>query len=267
MNKKDNAMTEKLVTTEIDGAVGTITIRRPKALNALNAAVIAELFEAATALVEDPSVRVIAITGEGDRAFVAGADITEFVGASPADAMAIALRIKKVTDLLAASPKPVVAVVNGFCLGGGFELALACDIRIASSKAMFGLPEIKLGILPGGGGTVRLTKVAGSSVARMMALTGDPIPAPRACDLGLVISVHEPEELSAAARALTEKLAALSPFALAQLKSSLTIAVDADIESACQAEIKAFALCFSTEDQAEGAKAFLEKRKPVFTGK
>src|SRR5690606_2482886 len=114
--------------------------------------------------VETPAVRVIQITGEGDRAFVAGADITEFVGASPADAMAIALRIKKVTDLLAASPKPVVAVVNGFCLGGGFELALACDIRIASSKAMFGLPEIKLGILPGGGGTVRLTKVAGSSV-------------------------------------------------------------------------------------------------------
>lgn len=260
-------MTDKLVTAEIEGAIGTITVRRPKALNALNAAVVRQLFETATALVEDPAVRVIQITGEGDRAFVAGADIGEFVGATPADAMAITLRIKKITDLLTGCPKPVVAVVNGFCLGGGFELALACDIRIASSKALFGLPEIKLGILPGGGGTVRLTKVAGSSVARMMALTGDPISAARACELGLVVSVHEPEELAAAARTLADKLAALSPFALAQLKSSLTIATDADMESACQAEIKAFALCFSTADQEEGAKAFLEKRKPVFTGK
>jgi enoyl-CoA hydratase len=260
-------MTDRLVTAEIEGAIGTITVRRPKALNALNAAVIGELFEAAAALVEDPSVRVIQLTGEGDRAFVAGADITEFVGATPADAMAIALRIKKVTDLLTGCPKPVVAVVNGFCLGGGFELALACDIRIASSKALFGLPEIKLGILPGGGGTVRLTKVAGSSVARMLAMTGDPIPASRAYELGLVVSVHEPDELAGAARALAERLAALSPFALAQLKSSLTIAIDSDMESACQAEIKAFALCFSTADQEEGAKAFLEKRKPVFTGR
>ena len=260
-------MSERLVTAEIDGAIGTITVRRPKALNALNATVVAQLFEAAAGLIADPAVRVIQVTGEGDRAFVAGADIGEFVGASPSDAMAIALRIKKVTDLLTASPKPVVAVVNGFCLGGGFELALACDIRIASAKALFGLPEIKLGILPGGGGTVRLTKVAGSSVARMLALTGDPIPAARAYELGLVVSVHEPDELAGAARALAEKLAALSPFALAQLKSSLTIAVDADMESACQAEIKAFALCFSTADQEEGAKAFLEKRRPVFTGR
>jgi enoyl-CoA hydratase len=259
-------MIERLVTTEIDGAVGTMTVRRPKALNALNATVLKELLEAVVLLSSNPSVRVLQLTGEGDRAFIAGADISEFVGASPADALKIAARIKLVMDALTWCPKPVVAVVNGFCLGGGLELALACDIRIASIKAQFGLPEIKLGILPGGGGTVRLTKIAGSSVARMLTMTGDPISASRALELGLVASVHEPEALPDAAKALAGKLAALPPFALAQLKSSLNIAIDADTEAACQAEIKAFALCYSTNDKEEGAKAFLEKRKPVFTG-
>lgn len=260
-------MAEDVVTIERAGPVGTLTIRRPKALNALNAAVLKALRAGVEALAQDEAIRVIALTGEGDRAFVAGADINEFVGASPADALAIADRLKRATEALARAPKPVVAVVNGFCLGGGFELALACDIRIASSKAQFGLPEIKLGILPGGGGTVRLTKLAGASVARMLAMTGDSIDAERAHALGLVASIHAPEELAAAGTALCAKLAALAPFALAQLKSSLAIAVDADSETALNAEIKAFALCYSTEDQKEGAKAFLEKRKPAFTGR
>ncbi|HWA43910.1 MAG TPA: enoyl-CoA hydratase-related protein [Hypericibacter adhaerens] len=259
-------MTDILVTAEVSGAIGTITVRRPKALNALNAEVLRQLLDAIGRLSDDKAVRVILLTGEGDRAFVAGADITEFVGASPADALAISERFKRVTNALTGAPKPVVAVINGYCLGGGFELALACDIRIAATTAKLGLPEIKLGILPGGGGTVRLTKIAGSSVARMMTMTGEPIAADRAYALGLVASVHAPEELARAAAALAEQLAALSPFALAQLKSSLNIAVDADTESACRAEIKAFALCYSTADQEEGAKAFLEKRKPVFTG-
>jgi len=260
-------MSEQLVTVDVDGPVGTITVRRPKALNALNQGVVAGLQAAVARLSADPSVRVVLLQGEGERAFVAGADIAEFVGASPADALAIAGRIRIVTDALVAAPKPVVAVVGGFCLGGGFELALACDIRIASTTARFGLPEIKLGILPGGGGTVRLTKIAGSSVARMLTMTGDPIDAERAYALGLVASVHPPEELAAAAAALAAKLAALPPFALAQLKSSLNIAVDTATAAACDAEIKAFALCYSTADQAEGAAAFLEKRKPVFTGR
>ena len=260
-------MTEQLVTVDIDGPVGTITVRRPKVLNALNQDVVVGLREAVVRLSDDPSVRVVLLTGEGERAFVAGADIGEFAGASPADALAIAGRIRRVTDALVAAPKPVVAVVRGVCLGGGFELALACDLRIASTTARFGLPEIKLGILPGGGGTVRLTKVAGSSVARMLTMTGDPIDAERAYALGLLASVHPPEELAAAAAALAAKLAALSPFALAELKSSLNIAVDAPTDAACDAEIKAHALCYSTADQEEGTKAFLEKRKPVFTGR
>ena len=223
-------MSERLVRTEIDGAVATVTVQRPQALNALNAAVLSELFDAVSTFSADPSVRVLMLTGEGERAFIAGADISEFVGATPADALAIAARLKRVTDALTACSKPAVAVVNGFCLGGGFELALACDIRIASTTARFGLPEIKLGILPGGGGTVRLTKIAGSSVARMLAMTGDPVPAARAFELGLVASVHEPDALMPAARDLAARLAAYSPFALAQLKSSLNIAVDADTE-------------------------------------
>lgn len=257
---------EHVVSCERDGAVGTIKVCRPQVLNALNATVLEELLRAITELSGDPAIRVLQLTGQGGKSFIAGADISEFVGASPADALRIAQRIRLVTDALINCPKPVVAVIDGYCLGGGFELALACDIRIASTKAQFGLPEIKLGILPGGGGTVRLTKVAGSSVARMMAMVGDPIPASRAYELGLLISIHAPEELPEAARKLTAKLAERPPFALAQLKSSLNIAVDTDTASACQTEIKAFALCYSTSDKEEGASAFLEKRKPNFTG-
>jgi enoyl-CoA hydratase len=255
---------EDVVSREKDGAVGIITVRRPQVLNALNAKVLEALHSAIIAMTADPAVRVLQLTGEGGRAFIAEADIAEFVGAVPADALRIAQRIKLVTDALVNCPKSVVAVIDGYCLGGGFELALSCDIRIASAKSLFGLPEIKLGILPGGGGTVRLTKVAGSSVARTMAMLGDPISAPRAFDLGLLASVHTPSELPEAARTMTLKLAELPPFALAQLKSSLNIAVDSDTASACQSEIKAFALCYSTADKEEGANAFLEKRKPNF---
>jgi enoyl-CoA hydratase len=257
---------DQLVTFERDGAIGTITVCRPDVLNALNAAVLDQLRSSIMQLSSDPNIRVLQLTGQGRRAFVAGADISEFVGATSADALRIADRIKLVTDALVGCPKPVVAVIEGYCLGGGFELALACDIRIASTSAQFGLPEIKLGILPGGGGTVRLTKIAGSSVARTLTMIGEPIAASRALDLGLLASVHPPEELADAARTLALKLADRPPFALAQLKSSLNIAIDTDTGSACQTEIKAFALCYSTADKEEGANAFLEKRKPRFTG-
>jgi enoyl-CoA hydratase len=260
-------MTTRYVRTIVDGAVGKLVIDRQGALNALNADVLAELISGVTELTEEPGVRVIVITGAGEKSFVAGADISEFVGARPADAMKIAARFKRVAEALVQCPKPVIASVNGYCLGGGLELALACDFRIASTSAVFGLPEIKLGILPGGGGTVRLTKIAGSSVARMMAMTGEPIDAARASGLGLLISIHPLAELADATDKLARHLADLPSFALAQLKSSLNTAIDADVESPCQTEIKAFAVCYSTEDQAEGAAAFLEKRKPVFKGR
>lgn len=260
-------MTETFVTLEKTGSKATITVRRPKALNALNAEVLRQMHGLINDVAHDDTVRVLLLTGEGDKSFIAGADISEFVGATPSDALVIARRINAITDAIVGMRKPVVAVVNGYCLGGGLELALACDIRIAAMNATFGLPEIKLGILPGGGGTVRLTKIAGLSVAKMMAMTGLPIDAQRAVNAGLLLSVHAPEELDAAARTLADRLAALPPFAMAQLKSSLNIAVDADTHSALETEIKAFALCYSTQDQEEGAAAFLEKRKPVFTGR
>jgi enoyl-CoA hydratase len=263
---RKNEMTADIVTVEVHQAIGTITVRRPKALNALNADVLAELFDAIRRLSADATVRVILLTGEGEKAFIAGADINEFVGAKPPDALAIAARLRLVMDAFASAPKPVIAVINGYCLGGGMELALACDIRIASTTAQLGLPEIKLGIMPGAGGTVRLTKLAGSSVARMLTMIGEPISAGRAHELGLVTSVHEPQDLQSAAAALAERLALLSPFALTQLKSSLNIAVDVHTSAAYDAEIKSFALCFATKDQDEGAKAFLERRKPSFTG-
>ncbi|MCC5999305.1 MAG: enoyl-CoA hydratase/isomerase family protein [Pararhodobacter sp.] len=248
-------------------ACATITVNRPNALNALNAAVLEGLAAAVDRAVADPDVRVIVLRGAGERAFIAGADIADFVGATPPDALAMAARIRRPMDAIVASPKPVVAVIHGFCLGGGLEIALACDIRIAADSAKLGVPEVKLGILPGGGGTVRLTKIAGSSVARQLCMLGEPITAQRAFDLGLLAAVHPEAELDSAADALTGRLAQMPPFALAQMKSSLNMAMHADTDTALQAEIKSFALCFSTEDQQEGAKAFLEKRKPVFRGR
>lgn len=254
------------VQTQIENAIGTITVSRPEALNALNRHVLERLRDALRSFGEDPQVRVVLLASADERAFIAGADINEFVGASVSDALTIARRIRAVTDLMAHCPKPVVASVRGFCLGGGMELALAADIRIASTTARFGLPEIKLGILPGGGGTVRLTRIAGSSVARQMAMTGEPIDAERAFALGLVHSVHAPERLSAETAAICQTLASRPPFALAQLKSSLNIAMDSPMANALDAEIKAFALCYSTADKEEGVRAFLEKRQPRFTG-
>ncbi|MCU0829980.1 MAG: enoyl-CoA hydratase-related protein [Rhizobiaceae bacterium] len=259
-------MSDSLVIRADHGAVATLTINRPKALNALNAAVLGALLDALRAIAIDDSVRAVIITGAGERAFVAGADIGEFVGASPVEALAISDRLKQVAELIEAMSVPVIASVNGFCLGGGMELALACDIRIASSNAMLGQPEIKLGIIPGGGGTVRLVKTAGVSVAKMLCLTGEPVGAERALGLGLVASVHTPEALADAAMELAGKLAALPPFALGQAKASIQRAADIDTAAAVQFEAQAFALCFSTADQKEGATAFLEKRKATFTG-
>lgn len=257
----------EIVAVSREGAAGTLTINRPDAMNALNAAVLAGLARGLDEFTADTAIRCIVITGQGEKSFVSGADITEFLDAGPAEALAIARRFKAVNDRIVDCPKPVIASINGFCLGGGLELALACDIRIAASEARFGLPEIRLGIIPGGGAAARLTRLVGSSAARALAMTGEMIGAERALTLGILASVHPAAELAAATRKLAERIGAYSPFALAQLKSALNIALDADVESACAAEIKAFALCYSTQDQKEGARAFLEKRPARFTGR
>jgi enoyl-CoA hydratase len=258
------AKADGLVFHEVVGHVGRIIVRRKGRMNVLSRQVLCDLYEAATKFAQDPSVRVIVLTSESESSFIAGADVTELADATPARALAIASELKRLTDVLSGAAKPVVAVINGYCLGGGFEVALSCDIRIASSNATFGLPEIKLGIMPGGGGTVRLTKIAGSSVARMLAMTGEPIGAERAHALGILMAVHRPEELDAAAKDFVDRLSRLPAFALMQLKSSLNVAVDAGIQTACEAEMRAFALCFSSSEQKEGVQAFLEKRDPVF---
>jgi enoyl-CoA hydratase/carnithine racemase len=254
------------VLLKIEHRVAELTINRPAALNALNATVVALLRAQISDLASDPSVRAIVLAGAGDKAFVAGADITELVEASPAAAERLAREAKAVHDAMRDCPKPILAAVNGLCLGAGFELALACDLRIASAKARFGLPEIKLGLIPGGGGTVRLARMVGASVALELAMTGEMIGAERALALGVVASVHPPEDLRAAVGAVAARLADYPPFALAQLKSVINVACSADLESARDAEIKSFALCFATQDQKEGVRAFLDKRPPRFQG-
>lgn len=256
----------KVVLTNIIGSVGFITVSRPRERNALNGLVLEGLSSALADFTGNPNVRVIVLRGQGQHAFISGADINEFVSASIADALDIARRIRLVTDAMSACPKPVVASVHGYCLGGGLELALAADIRIAASNAKFGLPEIKLGIIPGGGGTVRLTKLVGQSVASQLAMTGDPIDAEHAYRIGLLAAVHPGEQLEHETMAYANRLAKYPPFAFARLKSTLALAADVDTKHGLDAETLAFALCYSTKDKEEGARAFLEKRPAVFTG-
>lgn len=259
-------MTGVLISERI-GTVERLTINRPEVLNALNIAVRAELKAAFERIAGDDGVRAVILTGAGEKAFVAGADIKEMANIGPREAEARARSAKATHDSIARCPKPVIAAVNGFALGGGFELALVCDIRIAADNARLGLPEVKLGILPGGGGTARLSRIVGPAIARALCLTGDMISAERAFQLGIVTELAPQPSLNDVVLKKAKALAALSPVALAQIKSVLDITMNADLESALAAEAKAFALCFAAEDQKEGMAAFIEKRPARFTGR
>ncbi len=259
-------MAEILIAERI-GAVERLTINRPEALNALNAQVLSALKSAFERITGDEGVRAVILTGAGEKAFVAGADIKEMANIGPREAEALSRSAKIVHDAIARCPKPVIAAINGFALGGGFELALVCDIRIAADNARFGLPEIKLGVLPGGGGTARLSRIVGPAIARALCLTGDMISAERAFQLGIVTELTSHAALDDFALKKAEALAALSPIALMQIKSVLDITANADLESALAAEAKAFALCFAAADQKEGMAAFIEKRPARFTGR
>jgi enoyl-CoA hydratase len=258
-------MTEAVV-VKTENRVAGITIDRPAALNALNATVLARLLAAVEALGGDRAIGAIVLTGAGERAFVAGADVSELADLSPATAEDVARRTKAVHDAMRRCPKPIVAAINGLCLGGGLELALACDIRIAAANARFGLPEVKLGLIPGGGGIVRLARLAGSAFALELALSGEPVGAERALAAGIVTALHPQADLRAAAGALAAQLAERPAFALAQIKAVAEIAAGADLERAREAEIRSFAQCFATADQKEGVAAFLAKRRPQFSG-
>ncbi|HWP38534.1 MAG TPA: enoyl-CoA hydratase-related protein [Gemmatimonadales bacterium] len=251
---------------ETANRVTTITINRPDKRNALNAATRQAFIAALDALEHDDSVRVVVVTGAGDKAFIAGADIGEFEGRRPVDQFRV-MRERSVYDVADAFPKPIIAAINGFCLGGGCELAMACDIRIAADTAKLGQPEVNLGILPGGGGTQRLPRLVGLGAAYRLLYTGDLIDAAEAHRLGLVDAVVPLGELMPQVRALAEKIAAKSPVALRLIKEAVRASVRTPLDEGVRHEATLFGLAFSSEDKAEGVAAFLAKRTPEFKGK
>src|ERR671927_1738663 len=248
------------------GRVAIITINRPDKRNALNIKTREEGAAALEELREDDSIGVVVFTGAGDKAFIAGADIGEFAGRTALRQRAVMLG-RSLFTAIDNFPKPVIAMVNGYCLGGGCELALSCDLRIASDKASFGQPEINLGIIPGGGGTQRLTRLIGEGKAMEMILTGDIIDAQTAYSIGLVNQVVPAEQLQAKTMELANRIADKSPIALQLAKEAVKIASRSNLDEGLRREVDLFALCFSTEDKDEGVSAFLEKRKAAFKGR
>ena len=246
--------------------VAVITINRPEKRNALNIQTRAEGAAALDELRADDSVRVVILTGAGDKAFIAGADIAEFAERTAISQREIMLE-RGLFNAVDTFPKPIIAMVNGYCLGGGCEVALACDIRVASEKASFGQPEINLGIIPGGGGTQRLTRLVGEGKAMEMILTGEIIDAHTAFSLGLVNHVVPADQLEAKTMEIANRIADKSPIALRLAKEAIKLASRSNLDEGLRREVDLFALCFSSEDKDEGVKAFLEKRKADFKGK
>jgi enoyl-CoA hydratase len=248
------------------GRVAIITINRPEKRNALNI----KTREEGAALIEelrnDDSVNVVVITGAGDKAFIAGADIAEFAGRSAQMQRDVMVQ-RSLFNAIDTFPKPVIAMVNGYCLGGGCEVALACDIRIASETASFGQPEINLGIIPGGGGTQRLTRLVGEGRAMEMILSGQIIDAKTAFEIGLVNHVVPADQLEARTIELANTIVEKGPIAVRLAKEAVKIASRSNLDEGLRREVDLFALCFATEDKDEGVNAFLEKRKPVFKGR
>ena len=248
------------------GRVAVITINRPQKLNALNIQTRAEGAAALEELREDESVRVVVITGAGEKAFVAGADIGEFEGRTAVSQRDV-MTARSLFTAVDTFPKPVIAMINGFCLGGGCELALSCDIRVASETARFGQPEINLGIIPGGGGTQRLTRLVGEGKAMELILTGDIIDAQTAFQIGLVNMVVPAADLEGKTMELASRIAEKSPVALRMAKEAVKTASRSNLDEGLRREVDLFALCFSSEDKDEGVSAFLEKRKAEFKGR
>ena len=254
------------ITVELRGAVAVLTVNRPEKLNALNSSVHTEGVAALDELKHDDSVRVLVITGAGQKSFIAGADISEFEGKTPVTQRST-FQERTLFNSIDTFPKPVIAMINGFCLGGGCELALACDLRIAGENARFSQPEINLGVMPGGGGSQRLTRLIGEGRAMEMILTGDMIDAETALRSGLVNHVHPLAELEAKTMEMAEKIAEKAPIALQLCKEAVKFASRSNLDEGLRREVDLFAICFSTEDKEEGVSAFLEKRKPNFKGR
>ncbi len=258
--------TEQVILTNIDGHVATLKINPPDKLNALNSATRSRMVEELNDLAANDDVRVVIVTGAGEKSFVAGADIAEFEGRSPVDQFRV-MTDSSVFLAVDEFPKPIIAAINGFCLGGGCELALACDIRIASEKAKLGQPEINLGLLPGGGGTQRLPRLVGMGAALKMLYTGDFIRADEAYRIGLVDEVVPPDQLEARAKELADTIASKSPVALRLIKQAVRTSARTSLDEGLKQEVTLFSLAFASEDKKEGVDAFLNKRQPTFIGR
>jgi enoyl-CoA hydratase len=251
----------------INDGVAQVTINRPAALNALNVDVLKELASAFTGLQEDETVACVILTGSGAKAFVAGADIAAMQPLDAIDAVKFARLGHDVLSLIEKFPKPVIAAVNGFALGGGCELAMACDIRIASENARFGQPEVNLGVIPGFGGTLRLARLVGKGRAKEMIFTGDMVNAQEAFRIGLANKVVGLDELLAEANSMALKIASKGPVAVRFAKEAVDSGLEMDLDRAARFEADLFGLCFATADQKEGMQAFLDKRPAKFDGR
>lgn len=257
----------KNIKVEVADRVATVTISRPKALNALNVETLMELSMAFDDIECDDDVGGVILTGEGEKAFVAGADISEMSEMDVREARDFAELGQGLMNLIENLSKPVIAAVNGYALGGGTELAMSCDIILAGEKARFGQPEVKLGVIPGFGGTQRLVRRVGSHLAREMIFTGQMIDAQRALAIGLASAVHPPDKLMEAALAMMKTILANGPVAIAMAKRAINEGADLSLATGLTIERDAFAQCFAGPDQKEGMTAFIEKREPKFVGK
>jgi enoyl-CoA hydratase len=260
-------MEYKNIIFNIEEGIATITFNRPKALNAMNSETMAELLAAATICKEDAAVKVLILTGSGEKAFVAGADIAQMQNLTAPEALKFMELGHETLRLIETIPKPSIAAVNGFALGGGTEISMACDIRFASENAVFGQPEILIGLIPGWGGTQRLPRLVGMGIAKELILGGGQIDVKRAYEIGLVNKVVPAAQLMEDTKKFARKLSLLPGFALKMAKYSINYGYDLALDNANRLEMECCAQCFSTADQKEGMKAFLEKRKPTYTGK
>ena len=252
---------------ETRDGIALITVNRPDKLNALNGATLEDLRAAFHAAAKDPAVRSVVLTGAGEKAFVAGADIGEIASLDAQIGRDFAILGQGLFRTIETFPKPVIAAVNGFALGGGCELALACHIRLASENAQFGQPEVNLGVIPGYGGTQRLPRLVGRGIAIELLVTGDRIGAARAYEMGLVNAVVPLAELLAKAGDLAAKISGKAPEAVRHCLEAVNAGLDMPLEEGCYLEATLFGLCCATEDMKEGTAAFLQKRKPLFKGR
>ena len=259
-------MTDSPITVSHDDGICRITVNRPDKLNALNAATLDALHAAFDAAAENPGTRVVVLTGAGPKAFVAGADIAEMADLRPTEARDFSLRGQRLMRRIETLPKPVIAMVNGFALGGRLELAMACHLRIAADSAKLGQPEINLGLVPGFGGTQRLLRLAGRAATLELCLLGANIDAARALQLGIVNRVVPAAELEAETMNVAAQLARSAPLALRGVLDAINVGGECGIEEGLQYETAQFGLMFSTDDMREGTRAFLERRKPGFSG-